>query len=127
MIAPALVALGLSILGLAFVHGVPVLCAAGALFGTAQGISYPTLHAFLVDLASDAQLGRAQALFNGSFNLGVTVSAFLFGLIAEHFGHRSMFAVASLTPVAACVVFVLGTGGAVGRAAVLAVARRAAP
>ena len=68
-----------------------MLFAAGALFGTAQGISYPTLHAFLVDLASEAQLGRSQALFNGAFNLGVTGSAFAFGVVAEHFGYRTMF------------------------------------
>ena len=113
VIAPALVGLGLSIFCLAFVHSVPMLFGVGALFGTAQGISYPTLHAFLVDIASEAQLGRAQALFNGAFNLGVTTSAFLFGLLAEHLGHRAMFVVASLTPVAASLVFTLGTARAV--------------
>lgn len=109
VIMPTLLVLGLSIFWLAFVRTVPLLIAAGALFGTAQGISYPTLHAFLVDLASEAQLGRSQALFNGAFNLGVTSSAFAFGVVAEHFGHRSMFMVASLAPVAACAIFYLGT------------------
>jgi MFS family permease len=109
VIMPTLLALGVSIFWLAFVRTVPLLIAAGALFGTAQGISYPTLHAFLVDLASEAQLGRSQALFNGAFNLGVTSSAFAFGVVAEHFGHRPMFMVASLAPVAACAIFYLGT------------------
>src|SRR5262249_43646848 len=112
VILPTLLTLGLSIFWLAFVHSVPLLVAAGPLFGTAQGVSYPTLHAFLVDLASEAQLGRSQALFNGAFNLGVTSSAFGFGFVAEHFGHRPMFILASLAPVAACVVFYLGTGRA---------------
>ena len=110
VIMPSLLALALSIFWLAFVHTVPLLFAAGALFGGAQGISYPTLHAFLVDLASEAQLGRSQALFNGAFNLGVTSSAFAFGVVAEHLGHRPMFALASLTPVAACALFYVGTG-----------------
>jgi MFS family permease len=109
VIVPTLLVLATSIFWLAFVHSVPLLVAAGALFGTAQGISYPTLHAFLVDLASEAQLGRSQALFNGAFNLGVTGSAFAFGVVAEHFGHRSMSITASLTPVAACAVFCIGT------------------
>ena len=109
VILPMLLTLGLSIFWLAFVHSVPLLVAAGALFGTAQGISYPTLHAFLVDLASEAQLGRSQALFNGAFNLGVTTSAFAFGFVAEHFGHRQMFILSSLMPVAAFIVFYLGT------------------
>jgi MFS family permease len=117
VIVPSLLALGLSIFWIAFVHSVPLLFAAGALFGTAQGISYPTLHAFLVDLATDAQLGRSQALFNGAFNLGVTSSAFAFGIVAEHFGHRPMFVLASLTPLAACALFYVGTGRAVPAAA----------
>jgi MFS family permease len=114
VIVPTLLALAVSIFWLAFVHSVPFLFAAGALFGTAQGISYPTLHAFLVDLASQAQLGRSQALFNGAFNLGVTSSAFAFGLVAESFGYRTMFVLASAAPVLACILFWAGTAS--GRA-----------
>jgi MFS family permease len=105
VILPTLLALGASIFTLSLVHNVPLLILAGALFGSAQGINYPTMHAFLVDLTSDDHMGRAQALFNGAFNLGVTCSAFAFGFIAEHMGHRTMFAVSSLTPLAAWVVF----------------------
>ena len=49
-------------------------------------------------MASEAQLGRTQALFNGAFNLGVTGSAFAFGVVAEHYGYRTMFSLAALTP-----------------------------
>lgn len=105
IIIPTLLVLAGSILTMAFVHGIPMLVCAGALFGSAQGISYPTLHAFLVDMTAEAHMGRAQALFNGSFNFGVTSSAFIFGAAAEHFGYRPMFALASLTPAIACVLF----------------------
>jgi MFS family permease len=98
VILPAQLALAGSILVLAFTYSVPMLVLMGLLFGSAQGVSYPTLHAFLVDLTEQAHLGRAQALFNGAFNLGVTSAGFLFGLIAELAGHRAMFAIASLTP-----------------------------
>jgi MFS family permease len=111
VILPTLAALALSIYGIALVRSVPALIAAGALFGTAQGISYPTLHAFLVDLATEAQLGRSQALFNGAFNFGVTCSAFAFGIVAEHFGYRTMFAVAAAMPLIGCGVFAAGTRG----------------
>ena len=120
VIMPTLLVLGLSIFWLAFVHSVPLLFAAGALFGTAQGISYPTLHALLVDLASEAQLGRSQALFNGAFNLGVTSSAFAFGAVAERCGYRPMFVLASLAPLAACALFYLGTGRPAARPAIAA-------
>ncbi|MEO8604948.1 MAG: MFS transporter [bacterium] len=108
VIMPSLIGLAVAIFWLASVHSLPSLFAAGALFGTAQGINYPTLHAYLVDLSSEAQLGRAQALFNGAFNLGVSGSAFAFGIVAEHYGYRVMFTLAAVMPVAACVVFGLG-------------------
>ena len=104
VIMPALLLLALSIWALAFVQTLPLLVAVGLVFGAAQGVSYPSLHAFLVDLSPDAQLGRAQALFNGAFNLGVMSSAFIFGPVADHLGHRTMFLVAGVMPVVACVL-----------------------
>lgn len=105
VIIPTLVGLGLAILLLAFADNLPMLVFAGALFGTSQGVNYPTLHAFLIDHSHPEYLGRAQALFNGSFNFGVTISAFAFGGIAEHYGYRVMFAVAACAPIAAGAVF----------------------
>jgi MFS family permease len=110
VVLPTLVGSALSILLLCTVRSLPALALVGALFGAAQGISYPTLHAFLVDLTADAHLGRAQALFNGAFNLGVTGSAFLFGAIADHFGYRTMFAVAAVAPmIAFALLYLYGT------------------
>lgn len=108
-VVPALIALSASIFALAWVGSVPTLVAVGALFGAAQGISYPTLHALLVDLTPPAHLGRSQAMFNGAFNLGVMGSAFVFGPVADHLGHRAMFGVASLLPLlAATLLYVAG-------------------
>jgi MFS family permease len=113
VILPTLVGLSASILLLANVHNVPMLICAGMLFGCSQGINYPTLHALVVDLSTEAHLGRTQALFNGAFNLGVTGSAFVFGLVAERFGYRPMFVLAALSPFAAAAVFyALGHPGA---------------
>jgi predicted MFS family arabinose efflux permease len=71
-------------------------------------LAYPTLHAFLVDTSPAAALGKAQALFNGSFNLGVMASAFLFGVIADAWGQRWMFACAACTPWLAALLFGVG-------------------
>jgi len=105
VILPTLIALSTSIVVLSQAHSLPVLIVAGAIFGTAQGLNYPTLHAFLVDSSHESYLGRAQALFNGAFNLGVTCSAFLLGSVAEHYGYRPMFLLAAAAPLAGCAVF----------------------
>jgi MFS family permease len=109
VIVPTLLALAASIFALAMVHSVAALAMAGALFGSAQGLSYPTLNAFVVDLSHGAHLGRIQALFNGAFNLGVTASAFVFGSVAERFGHRPMFGLAAVMPLVACAIFSAAT------------------
>ncbi|MBI1814702.1 MAG: MFS transporter [Deltaproteobacteria bacterium] len=107
VILPTLLVLATSILALAFVHSIPALVATGLLFGAAQGVNYPTLHAFIVDLTADEHLGRVQALFNGAFNLGVTGSAFLFGSVAEHAGHRPTFMLAAAMPAVAWMLLYL--------------------
>ena len=98
VVLPTLLMLAGAVLLLAFVRNVAMLAAAAGLFGLAQGLSYPTLNAFAVDLSAEAHLGRTQALFNGTFNAGVTASAFAFGAVAERFGHRPMFVLAAVPP-----------------------------
>jgi len=109
VILPTLLGLSASILTLAFVRGIPLLVFAGGLFGSAQGMSYPTLHAFLVDLTAEAQLGKAQALFNGAFNLGVTTGSFALGSVAESYGQRSAFVCAATTAALAVGLFLAAT------------------
>lgn len=112
VIVPTLIALGAAILLLAAARSVGALVLIGALFGIAQGINYPTLHAYLIDITPETHLGRAQALFNGAFNLGVTSSAFVFGGVANQLGYRPMFLMAGMMPFAALLVlyFVPGMG-----------------
>ena len=112
VIVPTLLLLAASILVLSTVTSVRTLVIAAGLFGLAQGLSYPTLNAFAVDLSADEHLGRAQALFNGAFNLGVTSSAFIFGAVVVRFGYRPMFMLAAVTPVVGCIVFYVTTHAA---------------
>jgi MFS family permease len=101
VIVPTFIGLSSSILLIAAVHSLLALVLTGALFGIAQGINYPTLHAYLIDITPEAHLGRAQALFNGAFNLGVTSSAFAFGAVAHQLGYRPMFLMAGAMPLIA--------------------------
>ncbi len=97
-VIPTLIGLSAAIMMLSAVESIVPLMLTGALFGIAQGINYPTLHAYLIDITPEAHLGRAQALFNGAFNLGVTGAAFVFGSVAHEFGYRPMFLIAGALP-----------------------------
>jgi MFS family permease len=100
---PAMAVLAIAILTLGSVHGVPMLIVVGLLFGSGQGMVYPTANALMVDLSHAGNLGRVQTLFAGSFSAGVAVSAFVFGRIIEHYGYGVAFTLAS-----GCVVFGMG-------------------
>lgn len=109
MILPGIALLALSIFALSEVDSLVTFLAAGLSFGLAQGITYPTMNAFSVDLAGAGQLGRVQAFYNGTFNLGVTSGGFLLGPVVHAFGHRTMFEVASAAALLGFVMFLFGT------------------
>jgi predicted MFS family arabinose efflux permease len=109
VVVPALAVLAFAISALGAVHTQFGLAAVGVVFGTAQGIVYPTLNAFAIERATTGQLGRIQTLFNGAFNLGVTAGAFAFGSLADAYGHRAVFACAGATAFVALGVFVVTT------------------
>ena len=107
VIVPSLGLLAISIAALAAVHTVLVLGLVGVVFGTAQGIVYPTLNAFAIEHAPPGQLGRLQTLFNGSFNLGVTTGSFALGGVADAYGHRAAFLCAGTIAAIAMMLFVI--------------------
>jgi MFS family permease len=112
VIVPALAVLGLSIAALAAVHSIAGLAAVGVVFGTAQGIVYPTLNAFAIEHVPPGQLGRLQTLFNGAFNLGVTTGSLALGNVADVWGHRPVFVCAAATALVATALFAAATADA---------------
>lgn len=68
----------------------------GFLFGCAHGIFYPALSALCVEQAGKSERGRVMTLVMGSFRLGNVVSAVLLGWVAEVYGYRVVFVLASL-------------------------------
>jgi MFS family permease len=114
VIMPALALLSAAIVGLASIGSTRGLAVTAVLFGVAQGFVYPTLNAFTIDLTEATQVGRAQAFYNGAFNLGTTLGSIALGPIVEAFGYRTMFLCAACLPAAALAIFGFGTRRARG-------------
>lgn len=72
----------------------------GFLFGCAHGIFYPALSASCVEQAGTAERGRVMTLVMGAFRLGNVGSALVLGTVAELYGFRTVFVLASLGCVA---------------------------
>ncbi|MBC8291647.1 MAG: MFS transporter [Proteobacteria bacterium] len=95
VLVPAMATMSLAVAMLAFAHDLPMVLAAGVVFGLAQGLLYPTMNALVVDWSHPENIGRTQSLFSGSYSLGISACSFLFGTIVENHGYAAMY-VASL-------------------------------
>jgi MFS family permease len=68
----------------------------GAAFGLAHGIFYPTFSAMVVEPVESHERGKALALLQAWFNVGVALAASALGMLAEIGGYRDVFAIAGL-------------------------------
>ena len=110
VIQPTLALLAVSLLLLAQVRSTITLAGSAVLFGAAQGLVYPTLNAYAIDQAAAGQIGRAQTLYNGAFNLGVTTGSMALGPVVEALGYRVTFACAAAVALVGLGVFRLRGG-----------------
>lgn len=105
--AGALACFAATVAVLSVVRHTGELIAVGFVFGVTHGWAYPSLNALFVQDAPSRARGRAMALFNLSFNAGVTLAAFLGGEIAERAGYGVMWlTVAALSGVGALVLVI---------------------
>lgn len=82
--------------GFAFMtQSVGQMVALAFLFGVSHGLAYPAMNALFVEGAPHNARGRSMALFNLSFNVGITLSAFVAGEVAERVDYRAMWLVAA--------------------------------
>lgn len=68
----------------------------GILFGATQGLSYPAMMARMVDRSSEHNRAVVVSLFTGSFGIGIHLSSFLWGAIANLRGLQFMFSIGSI-------------------------------
>jgi MFS family permease len=78
----------------------------GLLFGAAHGILYPTLNALLLEVLPAARRGLGMVLYNGAFNLGMSLGGFAWGELAHERGYPSVYTATTVTALVASVVLV---------------------
>ncbi|MFQ5478709.1 MAG: MFS transporter [Candidatus Binatia bacterium] len=93
VIVPAMATMSLAVAMLAVTRSFAGVICAGVVFGLAQGLLYPTMNALVADWSSPTNIGRTQSLFSGSYSLGISLCAYLFGSIAENHGYTTMFVI----------------------------------
>jgi MFS family permease len=95
VILPALGAMTAGILLCSGLHATWLLVVIGLLNGTAQGFVMPAANALAFERAPRGRRGHALALYNGANLVGATLGASGFGWLAQAFGYRPAFVLAS--------------------------------
>ncbi|MFQ5895718.1 MAG: MFS transporter, partial [Nitrospinota bacterium] len=108
VILPALALLGASMVLLAAAHTERGFAAGALLMGFSHGLLFPAMMALAVDRAEAEEAGSVVALFGGAFNLGMLVSGFSLGPVAEAFGFAALFGLAAALTWAGFLAFLLG-------------------
>ncbi|HKP62136.1 MAG TPA: MFS transporter [Polyangiales bacterium] len=87
---------------------VELLVAYGIAFGAAHGIVYPTLNALLFEHLPDTRRGLGMVLYNGAFNLGSSVGAFGWGILAHHHGYPAIYGAAAASALCGAALLAVG-------------------
>ena len=89
--SPFVFFLGLSIFMLSFVYEIKLLALCGIIFGCAHGFVYPSIYSIIIESNPKEAGAKAFAISSVSFTGGGMLGSFVFGIVAEFFGFRTMF------------------------------------
>ncbi len=89
--SPFVFFLGLSIFALGFVYEIKLLIFCGIIFGCAHGFVYPSIYSIIIESNPKEVRAKAFAICSVSFTGGGMLGSFIFGVVAELFGFRTMF------------------------------------
>lgn len=104
VILPALLLMGSGTMGLVWLVSPIGLLVVGTLTGMAHGVLFPALSAYTIDLAGSEGRGRSLGAFSTAMLLGHALASFTFGIIAERFGYRPIYLLASVITMIAFMV-----------------------
>jgi MFS family permease len=100
VILPALLLMAFGSFYLVWLTAPAALVVVGTLTGMGHGLLHPALSASVIDLSVAEERGRALSAFSTAILLGSALGSFVFGVMAEWFGYRSIYLTASAIVVA---------------------------
>ncbi|MDR1396507.1 MAG: MFS transporter [Desulfarculales bacterium] len=99
ILLPAAFLQGLASLLLMWAESYIWLMGAGICMGLGLGAAYPTLQAWVVDLAPLERRGAALAFYYNAYDLGIGCGIIFFGWMADAYGYPSMYGISALSMV----------------------------
>ncbi len=100
VLGPALLLFGVGIGLIAFIRSMPLFIVSAFLCGLGHCYLYPVLNALVVQKVHHCARGTATSLYTSSFDLGLGVSALLWGVVAQWGGYHLMYVLAGCVSLA---------------------------
>jgi MFS family permease len=107
VIFPSACIVSLNLLLISQVHGFPLYVAAGFIGGFGQGLIFPALSTYVIDVLGAPQKGLAISIYLTLFDVGNGLGAPLFGAVSDVSGYRTMYLVAGALMMAVNFLFTL--------------------
>jgi len=107
VILPATLIIGFNLFGLALVRSFWPFLISGFVAGLGQGLIFPALSTYLIDLVGRTRKGLALGLYLSLFDVGMALGAPLFGRVADIWGYRWMYVSAGALILSVSVLFSL--------------------
>ncbi len=101
------------VFSLSVTHGTILLFIAAICYGLGFGSHQPNLTTLVADNTREETRGKIFSFYYGGFDLGISLAGIVLGLIAEHFGIRSMFIVCGALAITSLSLFATGMEGSV--------------
>lgn len=96
IIFPSVVVISLNLLMISQAHSLWVLILAGLVGGFGQGLIFPALSTYIIDVLGRDNKGLAISLYLTFFDVGMGVGSVFFGWISDLFGYRKMYLTAGI-------------------------------
>lgn len=107
VILPAALIIAGNLFVIAEVRSFPLLMVTGFVGGLGQGLIFPALSTYIIDLLGRENKGLAISLYNSLFDVGMGLGAPVFGWVSDRAGYRWMYRVAGLCLLVSTAVFML--------------------
>jgi MFS family permease len=107
LLYPALMAMPLSFVILAYARSRAELVAAAVLFGAAMGATWPAFMAFVVQHTEESRRARTFGSVIGAYDIGIGMGSITVGAVAQRFGLAAGFAISAALSCLALPIFMI--------------------
>lgn len=105
VILPSMAIIALNLILISQIKSMPMLILCGFIGGFGQGLIFPALSTYVIDILGREHKGLALSLYLTFFDVGMGIGSTFFGWVSDLYGYRKMYILAAIILTLMTVVF----------------------